>query len=373
MSLKSQIRSLLKRNKYIYSLKTRILDKDYKRGKRLARQSSTPVDKMKRDYKMMKDYWHVPADIYYRYMLYDKDLSNDELLDYIPPYIFYKEWDRFLWNPEQSEMVERFNDKLELFKIFRERHIMTPEVVAVYNQHQFFDADENPISDEQLFGRLEDDKKYFFKPVDGAGGNGIKTFVKKGRLLMNKGVEYASDQLANILSENKYVIQKEICQTKQLAQVNSSSVNTLRVVVYNDSSKAHLIAVVLRMGRKNSDVDNSAQGGLSVEIDRNSGMFRSEAITEHPVGQYKEHPDSGYVFGGNTIENWPQIKNKILEYSEKFPELCLYAWDVALTDDGNDICMVELNVGFGIDHIQLSCGGMRRRLAGFMEPVIKNL
>ena len=57
----------------------------------------------------------------------------------------------------------------------------------------------------------------------------------------------------------------------------------------------------------------------------------------------------------------------IIDASERFPELRNWAWDVALLPDGN-ICMIELNPWYGIEHLQCTAGGMRRRLRVYPRP-----
>ena len=83
-SLKARIRQRLKETDWVYALKTRLTDKDYISGKKEARHSTKPASQMRREMKMLRDYWGVTPVQYYIYRLANRNLTDEELLDYIP-------------------------------------------------------------------------------------------------------------------------------------------------------------------------------------------------------------------------------------------------------------------------------------------------
>lgn len=99
---------------------------------------------------------------------------------------------------------------------------------------------------------------------------------------------------------------------------------------------------------------------MSCQINLNDGTLNETATAEHGGGIYLEHPDSGFKFKGKRIKDWEEIKNSILSYAYCFPELKEIGWDIAVTLQG--IQVIEINLGYGIGHLQVSCGGMRRKL-----------
>lgn len=376
MKIILNIKKLLKSNKYIYSLKTRLLDKDYKAGREEVCQAQLSADEMKRQTNLLKNYWKVPADHYYRYKLYNQKLSDSELIDYIPPFVFYSQSNRFVNSANVKELQRRFDDKFELYKIFKSRGVNTPEVIALIEDRVIKQNDGSPMRIEKFKEAIGEECDIFIKPVDGRGGSGIVKLHYDGTDFSIKGQVNSIENIVKKMPKKLYVVQKGIIQHGILSEINSSSVNTLRAIIYNDGENVELVAVALRIGRTGSPVDNSAKGGLSVEIDVENGKLADRAVTEHPFRQYDRHPDTGFVFKDKFIAGWQDIKHEILEYSAKFPELVLYGWDVAIEksqDETSRITMIELNVGFGIDHLQLSCGGMRRRLNKFLKPVIDRL
>lgn len=53
---------------------------------------------------------------------------------------------------------------------------------------------------------------------------------------------------------------------------------------------------------KGVEVDNSGQGGISVEVNLADGTFSSFAGREHGGGQFDRHPDTGYMFKGQELK-----------------------------------------------------------------------
>ena len=97
---------------------------------------------------------------------------------------------------------------------------------------------------------------------------------------MCDGREMTTRELLSHLSARVlYVVQKGLTQHPALNAINSSSINTLRIVMQRDDSGLRIAAAALRMGRDKKFVDNSAQGGVSVFIDPDTGAFAPMAYT----------------------------------------------------------------------------------------------
>ena len=337
---------LIKRNQFVFFLWQRIFDKEFKTNLKKMKNSFKSKEQVKREMTMLKDYWHCKPYHYVRYGLYDKDLTNDQLLDYIPSYYHYN----FYTDPLYANIdVSLYNSKLTMYMLFKERGVRTPEVIAVVRNGKLMSLQGEKL-DENSFLKKYNYETLFIKPEFGAGGTGIHVFSEGSH----------SSFLASLDKHIAYIVQCGIKQRNDINRINSSSVNTLRVVTQIVDNKARVCVCVMRMGRHGKKVDNSHQGGLSVEIDITNGSFKSYATAEHGGGYYPCHPDSGFVFRGSRIEGWDTIKMSIEKYALLFPELKELAWDVAITSDG--IEMIELNLGYGIDHLQCTCGGMRRVL-----------
>lgn len=350
----------LKRFKFFYFLRVVLFDRDYHRGlvgELKSKKKSRSTIRAEKD--SLRHYWHCCPVHYVRYRLYDKVLLLDEMLDYIPPYHFYVEYAKKIYG---DKSLQKYGDKYQLYNIFTQRNIPTEPVLAVWNNGRIFSNDcSSSISLDDLLTQVSDGEKLFIKPVTGQGGDGILVLKNSGGIFLFEGNKLSTISLARLLKRNQmYIFQKGIIQRSDFAMINPDSVNTLRVISQFYAGKVSVPVCVLRMGRDGKDVDNSHQGGLSIEINVEDGSFSSCAVEEHGTRLYVKHPDTGFVFAGVKIAGWEFIKNAIIDSARKFPELPEIAWDVAVVNDG--IEMIELNVGYGIDHLQCTCGGLRRRL-----------
>ena len=347
----SLIRELLKKNRWIYFSHYKWVDTDYRANlKRMKVSTLKSKRQIELEMKMVADYWKCDPAHYVRYGLFDKLLSKEELLDYVPAYYYYN----FYLFPQFKEVNRKiYDDKLQLYYLFKRHHIATPEVLAVVHEGKLYEPDGLKPCDTLLQISLRDGERLFFKPVNGQGGTGIKVF-KEGR----------DGDLTTFISrldrKTRYVVQAGIEQREDIAQINDSSVNTLRIITQFYGGEPHLCACVMRIGRNGKEVDNSHQGGMSIEIDVETGAYSSIATAEHGGGSYFAHPDSGFIFNGKTIEGWKEIRSTVLAYADEFPCLREIGWDIALTKSG--IQAIEMNLGFGLAHLQVTCGGMRRKL-----------
>lgn len=351
----------LKKIPIVYFTKEILFNAEYRNNKKSMKNATKSRQQIKKEMKLIKDYWHCKPIHYIRYGLYDKSLSIEELLDYIPPYYLYN-----FYNPTVFYGVDtkRYSDKYYLYKLFIDRNIPTPKVIALYHDGGFLDN----ISMSDVLNNIGNGDKLFFKPRYGQGGTGIIVIKNiAGKYFFNSAI-VSQKELEMIINNSKsdYVVQKGIDQRKDISDINPTSVNTLRVVSQWRNNVPIINVCVMRIGRNGKDVDNSHQGGLSVQIDVMTGKMNKYAHEEHGYDRiYKSHPDSGFVFDGFVIKEWDSIKASILTYAAKLPEIKEIAWDIAIVDKG--ILVIEINLGYGIDHLQCCCGGLRRILDIYPE------
>ena len=176
MKIKStNIYKWLKRNRFVYFAKYKLTDKDYLEKKRKMKEStSKSKQQIEAEMLLCKEYWGCDAAHYVRYELFDKQLSKKELLDYIPPYYFYN---YYMTAAYRGVDIATYSNKLNLFGLFSKKGIPTPEVIAVVEKGVLKDLNARPMKTDFFCEMLKEEKKYFFKPVDGAGGSGIEVLI----------------------------------------------------------------------------------------------------------------------------------------------------------------------------------------------------
>jgi hypothetical protein len=110
------------------------------------------------------------------------------------------------------------------------------------------------------------------------------------------------------------------------------------------------------MGRDENELDNLSRNGIFVEVDKNNGEF-SKIAASKSCEYFSKHPNTGFVFAEKKIPQWHEIKKKILRWTSKLPKYTYLGWDIALSKSGPIV--IEVNLGFGLDSIQILSGGMR--------------
>lgn len=351
----------LKRNPWIYFTRYRLCDSEYRKAKKQMKNASKSRKQIKEEMDLVRQYWGCPPLHYVRYGLFDKTLTKEELLDYIPPFYFYNYYCEELYSKEVDYTF--VDNKFETYKKFTCLDIPTPDVIVLYRQGKFYDSNNNTLNITNIppkWGGVNNADKLFFKPICGQGGKGIVVLKKKNNNWYYDNEIVNESHLIRILGNGEYIIQKGICQCDDFMRINPSSVNTLRVIVQWRGGEPHISVIVMRIGRNGKDVDNSSQGGMSVRVDVATGQLYANATAEHGGGKFTSHPDTGFKFGTYRIAHWEEIKSSILAATRKLPELPEFAWDVAVTEEG--IEMIELNTFYALDHLQCCCGGMRRVL-----------
>ena len=162
--------------------------------------------------------------------------------------------------------------------------------------------------------------------------------------------------LKEIGRKNNFLIQPGLEQNTKISEIYPNSINTFRIATEFKNNKARVLCATLRLGINNNQVDNSAQGGIMVQIHINNGALGDFATNEECDVFYK-HPNTGFIFKDHKIYDWHKIKKFTEESTEKLPQFTYLGWDIALTKKGP--IAIEANLGFGLDHYQIPIGGLR--------------
>lgn len=341
---------LLKQNQVIYlynyrkylSVELSKAEEDFnKLPKEIQRSNSDLIDQLDK-------YWNLRTKehfLYYR--LFEKQSNLEEFKKYVPPFKFVNDHQERL---QKNINFLKYTDKLEQYYLFNKVAINTPSILCFSDRGTLYDIQKNSISIDTAYQILCSLDVIVAKPLRGSGGYGIV-------LLTNK--KQCKDFLETIVSKREsYLFQEKINQVDELQLINPSSINTLRVVMcYEHLDSCPLKVCILRMGRLGSFVDNSAQGGISVGINVDSGEFYPIAYGEHIEGGFEVHPDSKFVFQNSKINNWNTLKKSIIDCGDKLESFKDFAFDVVITNEG--IVILEMNFHYGIDHIQRTIGGVR--------------
>lgn len=177
---------------------------------------------------------------------------------------------------------------------------------------------------------------------------GTEIVVKPSGKGGGKGVEFlsgATEKELDAMFKAKgklFVVQKAIKQHPEMAKLNPSTVNTIRLttVLHNGSFKA--AAALIKIGAPNVRVDNYKHGGCLLGVNLDGTVLPwalnidRERITELP---------SGVRLGEGGFTKVPCF-DSVLEMAEKahycIPKIKVVSWDIAI-DDENEAEIIEAN------------------------------
>ena len=140
------------------------------------------------------------------------------------------------------------------------------------------------------------------------------------------------------------VIQESIKQNKAISKINSTSINTIRILSMLTTEGVKIYSCIIRMGINGNRVDNISQGGISCGID-DSGRLKKVAYN-YRGDKYSEHPSSGVRFDTVVIPNWGDVLEMVYKAHPMIPHFRLVSWDIAIDFEGKPL-LVEANLCYG--------------------------
>jgi hypothetical protein len=272
--------------------------------------------------------------------------------------------------------------------------IPLPETYGVYQPGGGVDIHGQPLGTaEALRALLEEIRpaSLVIKPMGGIMGKGIlilsemryesggiSAVTNTGRTLRFEEIAAKLDTPPNVVFQMTnyrlalpgYVLQVKVPQHPFLIRIAPHTTNTLRVVTFLDrSNEVHVQFTILRAGRRGNTADNWEQGGVSIAVDRATGVLGRGVLKPKYGGTWMErHPDSGVTFSGLELPYWGEVLDLCSRAAKASPGLRTVGWDVAITPDGP--VLIEGNPDWDLPMVQVHTRGLlqpdvREQLADF--------
>lgn len=125
----------------------------------------------------------------------------------------------------------------------------------------------------------------------------------------------------------------------------------------------------MRIGAKDSSVDNISQGGTVACIDLYTGKIKGKFYSK------KSSKSKSSIEGYDAIEYqipyWNQLLDMIRKAARVVPQIAYVAWDVAITQNGPVI--VKGNESFGSVILQTHLDKNQEGLKPRLETILKDL
>ena len=212
---------------------------------------------------------------------------------------------------------------------------------------QYLDVDFNPMSKPQAIDKLYEnlDPGIVVKiSRSSSGGKGVR-FLGKGS--KKEDISEALDVDPDV------AVQLVMRQHPEMAKMNASSVNTIRIICIILDGESIPLSAVVRIGNSGSRVDNFSSGGVGCGV-KPDGRLNDCGYTQKGE-RYDVHPN-GFVFSEGFVPNFDKVLEAVKRCHMRVPMFGVASWDIAIDEDGEPV-LIEYNVGgAGIDIHQYNNG-----------------
>lgn len=188
--------------------------------------------------------------------------------------------------------------------------------------------------------------KFIIKPCRGGEGIGIFILDADDPILdsvssiQNKYNEMNKEAIKRLphykdalLARKELLIEPLLENHPAIKKIHPASLNTMRIPTLFTEGHFKIMGAYIRFGRNGNVVDNINAGGMTAEIDLETGVIMT-AAADHAGRQYIVHPTTGEIIVGLKIPYWEEVKEMVLKAAEVTPEVKYVGWDVAVTANG---------------------------------------
>lgn len=214
---------------------------------------------------------------------------------------------------------------------------------AAYTKRDFVVPDGENYEDFLRY--LQSHQVFMAKPYDGLGGHGVEKVYSKD----------VADPKAYFdhCTQNRIFLEDLVIQHPEMNVLCPASVNTMRIITFNDHGKSEILWIGLRVGNGVNAVDNFHAKGMVCSVDIETGRLVGNAVDKDNA-QFSAHPTTGVQFDGFQIPCFAEAKELVLQAALESDKILVVGWDVAISDQGPVI--IEGNRRPGFDIVQVMDG-----------------
>lgn len=307
------------------------------------------------EWREVKQYWKRfgirPKRVWY-------DLYCDGLGAYDP---------RFIPDPIWTYEILPYFNSVYLFRAYTDKGIYNrlitgvkqPETVVKRMAEYYYNGDcEQLISREEAENLCMNEDHLIFKPSEGKKGEGILFYDKDDKDSMT--VPAIMDSI-----KGGFVAQRIIKQHADLARLNPSTLNTIRVISFHFKDQVYILSAQLRIGGTNSRVDNYSAGGNAVAVKPDGWVY--EKSVNHDM-EWVDTTPGGIKLSEVRVPNYQEITETIKHLHCQLPYFNIVGWDFAVGEDGTPV-MIEFNIKPGQNQI----GGKEPSFGDLTDEVLEEV
>jgi hypothetical protein len=269
---------------------------------------------------------------YYVYGLDRKGADASELLPY-RTFRIIRNRTNLHPNKDGYNYACLLRDKFVFGQFLTSLQFPTPKNIALFNQGEITWLETMKAAP---LASLAENKNYdgFCKQLAGTMGKGAFALrLSEGRFYI-EDKEITLEQLRERLN-GQYLLQERVIQHSKMATLHPSSVNTMRVMTFNNNGIVSVFSAALRIGTQGSSIDNWSSGGILIRINLQTGQLQGQGFYKPGYGGcVKQHPNSGIVLDGFEIPFFQESLDMLCKLHQYFYGVHSIGWDVAITPEG---------------------------------------
>lgn len=297
----------------------------YKNIKKIREKNKVKKKQLNDRYEMYKPYeekFKMSAKAIYKDVEKCKKLYQATFENY-RDFQFYKlskaERSTYLTDGYMWDFVKKYNDQNKI-EIFRNKYQFDKKFKK-FLKRDFIATKDLTFNNFNKF--LKNKKKFVYKPLDLALGQGFRIYDVE-----DNDIKILYKDIINL---DNGILEDYIYQHDDMKSI-AESVNTIRILTFNNFNKCNILAAILRMG-VNSYVDNFSAGGIVASIDIKTGKVCTKGVDKYQ-NEYYEHPVSKIKIDDIKIPYWDRVLKLVEECYDVIPEVRYIGWDIAITNDG---------------------------------------
>jgi hypothetical protein len=174
----------------------------------------------------------------------------------------------------------------------------------------------------------------FCKKLLGTAGAGAFSLRIIGEKLFINDKEAGFDELKGKL-DGKFLLQNRIRQHPIMSKLYPHSINTIRLITFNNGGKVEVFSAALRIGTHGQIIDNWARGGIIVGIDVVNGKLHNEGLFKPGYGgRVLRHPNTDVPFQEFEIPYFHRAVSLVTELHTYLYGIHSIGWDIGITEEG---------------------------------------
>lgn len=272
--------------------------------------------------KKLPYYWHE----------YFYSRNGEFSVRYVPTCFYHSD---IIYRLNNRPLTMAYTDKCSLDNYFAD--VNRPKTI-IRNSDGFFFDDKRPITRDEALALCRDLESVVIKPsMIGMWGCGVRLFSSRGGRI---GENETLEDLFGAYKEN-FIVQEKVIQHPEMARLNPTSLNTLRVLSFHRGDEVYILYAVVRIGRKDKQVDNETAGGINADILLENGCVRDCAYGT-PAEKRIPLTDVGTPLKGYRIPAFSDAMQIVKDLHKRLPYFSLVGWDFGIDSEGKPV-LIEWN------------------------------